>query len=114
MYDAIATDPSKVGHGHHGYYFGENGEYTWYDLATAIGKALVKRGLSKSAEPTTFSKDELVKYFWTEDIAGIWGSNARVKAPHARSLGWQPKLTTQDFLESIDAEVEAHLKQQKA
>ena len=114
LYDAIAADPSKVGHGHNGYYFGENGEYTWYDLATAIGKALVKRGLSKSAEPTTFSKEELVKYFWTEDIAGIWGSNARVKAPHARSLGWQPKLTTQDFLESIDAEVEAHLKQQKA
>ncbi|KAI0090262.1 NAD-P-binding protein [Irpex rosettiformis] len=114
LYDAITTNPSAVGHGHNGYYFGENGEYTWYELAKAIGKALVKRGLSTSDEPTTFSKEELIKYFWTEEISGIWGSNARVKAPRARSLGWQPKLTIEDFLASIDAEVEAHLKHQKA
>ncbi len=102
-----------MGHGHNGYYFGENGEYSWYDLSRAIGKALVKRGISNSSEPTTFAKEELSKYFWTEEIAGIWGSNARVKAPHSRSIGWQPRLTTQDFLASIDAEVDAIIKQQK-
>lgn len=113
LFDSILTNPSAVGHGHNGYYFGENGEYTWYDLAKAIGAALVKRGIAKSDEPTTFAKEELSKYFWTEEIAGIWGSNARVKSPHARSLGWAPKLTTKDFLASIDAEVEVFTKQQK-
>lgn len=103
-----------MGHGHNGYYFGENGEYSWYDLSRAIGKALVKRGISNSSEPTTFAKEELSKYFWTEEIAGIWGSNARVKAPHSRSIGWQTRLTTQHFLASIDAEVDAiTIKQQK-
>lgn len=113
LYDAILANPSAVGHGHNGYYFGENGEYSWYDLAKAIGKSLVRRGISKSDEPTTFAKEELSKYFWAEEIAGIWGSNARVKSPHARSIGWQPKLTTQDFLANIDAEVGEIIRQQE-
>ncbi len=114
LFDAILTSPSAVGHGHNGYYFGENGEFSWYDLAKAIGKALVKRGISTSDEPTTFEKEELSKYFWTEEISGIWGSNARVRSPHARSLGWEPKLTIEDFLASIDSEVEAIIQSQKA
>ncbi|KAI0806131.1 NAD-P-binding protein [Irpex lacteus] len=114
LFDAITTTPSQVGHGHNGYYFGENGEYTWYDLARAIGKALVKRGISTSEEPTTFAKEELPKYFWTEEISGIWGSNARVRSPHARSLGWAPRLTTKDFLANVDKEVEAIIQSQKA
>lgn len=114
LFDAILTSASAVGHGHDGYYFGENGEFSWYDLAKAIGKALVKRGISTSDEPTTFAKEELSKYFWTEEISGIWGSNARVRSPHARSLGWEPKLTIEDFLASIDSEVEAIIQSQKA
>lgn len=66
LYDAIVNNPDKIGHGRDGFYFGENGEHLWYDISKAIGKALVKRGISKSDEPTTFTKEELVKYFGSE------------------------------------------------
>lgn len=66
LYDAIVSNPEKVGHGRHGYYIGENGDYLLYDVAKAIGKALVKRGISKSEEPTTFTTEELIKYFTSE------------------------------------------------
>lgn len=68
LFDAVMADPSKVGHGRDGYYFGANGEHSWYDISKYIGKAMVKRGLSKSDEPTTFSTEEFVKY---------WGSEVR-------------------------------------
>lgn len=66
LFDAILSRPEEIGHGHDGYYFGENGEYSWYDLGKAIGKALVRRGLSSSDEPTTFSREELTKFFGSE------------------------------------------------
>lgn len=66
LYDALIANPDKVGHGRDGYYFGTNGEHTWYDISKAIGVALVKRGISKSDEPTTFTTEELVKYFGSE------------------------------------------------
>ncbi len=43
----------------------------------------------------------------------ILGANSRARAPHARSLGWQPKLGTQEFLDSIDAEVEVAIELRK-
>lgn len=66
LYDAILNNPDKIGHGRDGFYFGENGEHLWYDISKAIGKALVKRGISESDEPTTFTKEELAKYFGSE------------------------------------------------
>ncbi len=41
----------------------------------------------------------------------MFGSNSRARGKKARSLGWEPKLDTQSFLDSIDAEVEILLKQ---
>ncbi|KAI0091093.1 NAD-P-binding protein [Irpex rosettiformis] len=113
LFDAILASPDKVGHGRDGYYFGENGDYLWYDLSKWIGKALVKRGLSQSEEPTTFNTEELIKYFGAEWVGNYWGSNSRARSGHSRSLGWQPKLTAQDFFDSVDAEVEAVIKQRK-
>lgn len=66
LYDAIISNPEQVGHGRNGFYFGENGEVTWYDLSKAIAKSLVKRGLIQSDEPSTFTPEELVKYFGSE------------------------------------------------
>lgn len=64
LYDAIvAKGADNVDHGIRGYYFGENGEHQWYDISKEIGRAMVELGLSKDAEPTTFSDEELVKYF---------------------------------------------------
>ena len=66
LYDAIAKNPETVGHGKNGYYFAESGEYKWYDVSKAIGKAMVELGLSKNDEPTTFTTEELIKYWGFE------------------------------------------------
>ena len=64
LYDSIVRNGAdKVDHGVRGYYFGENGEHSWYDISKAIGTALVELGLSAEAEPTPFTEDELAKYF---------------------------------------------------
>ena len=66
LFDAVVSKQAIVGHGRNGYYFGGNGDYLWYDLSEAIGKALVKRGLIEVEEPTTFTSEELIKYFGSE------------------------------------------------
>ncbi|KAK7690469.1 hypothetical protein QCA50_005567 [Cerrena zonata] len=63
LYDAIVANPDKVGHGREGYYFGENGEHTWYSISRAIGEAFVDLGISTDPEPTSLTDDELIKYF---------------------------------------------------
>ncbi|KAG6915857.1 hypothetical protein DXG01_009564 [Tephrocybe rancida] len=62
LYNSIKTN-SATGHGREGFYFGENGEHTLYDIGKAVSEALVELGKSKSPEPTPFSKDEIDKYF---------------------------------------------------
>ena len=67
LFDAvISSKHTAIGHGRNGYYFGGNGDYLWYDLSEAIGKALVKRGLIEVEEPTAFTREELIKYFGSE------------------------------------------------
>lgn len=63
IFDAAMTNSEKVEYGLNGFYFGINGEHSWYDISKAIGKAMVKHGLSKSDEPTPFTEEELVKYY---------------------------------------------------
>jgi hypothetical protein len=69
-----ALEGKEIGHGVEGYYFGENGEHSLYDIGKAIGEAMVKLGLSKSAEPTTFTPEEEQKYFNVRSVArgGTW------------------------------------------
>jgi len=52
-----------TGHGREGYYFGENGEHYLYDVGKTVGRVLVDLGKSNRAEPTTFKKEEIEKYF---------------------------------------------------
>lgn len=67
IYDAIVKNGAdNVDHGEKGYYFVENGEHSWYELSKAIGSAMVELGFSKSDEPTTFTTEELIKYFSSE------------------------------------------------
>jgi hypothetical protein len=62
LYDSIVSNPSNTGHGREGFYFGENGEHTLYDVGKAIGEALVAIGKTDNPEPTTLTKEELDKY----------------------------------------------------
>ncbi|KAH9052953.1 hypothetical protein EDB83DRAFT_2619944 [Lactarius deliciosus] len=104
--DAALSDPSTP-HGRDGYYFGASDEYRLYDLAKAYSQVLYDLGKGKSPEPTSFTAEEVQKYF-----GGAWlGSNARCKAERGRALGWKPTKTTKDFFDSVRPNVEAIIAQ---
>jgi hypothetical protein len=63
LYDSIKTNPQGTGHGREGFYFGESGEHSLYQVGKAVSEALVAIGRGQSAEPTTFTQDETNKYF---------------------------------------------------
>lgn len=67
LFDAVAKNPEKIGHGRDGYYFGigkdSEAEYSMYEASAAIGKALVDLGVHQESEPTPFSEEEYVTYF---------------------------------------------------
>lgn len=67
LYNSIISNPA-TGHGREGIYFGESGEHSLYDIGKAIGEALVALGKAKSPGPTTFTKEELDKYFGVGDL----------------------------------------------
>lgn len=53
----------EIGHGKEGYYFAENGEHKLYDVAQRMGAVLKDLGLADTDEPSTFTQEELDKYF---------------------------------------------------
>jgi len=110
LFEAVRTNRDKVGHGREGFYFGENGEHTLYDISKAIAQALVDLEKGKSPEPTTFTKAEIDKYFGGSSYLG---SNSRCRSNRSRSIGWKPTHTTTDMLKSIKPEIEAFLKKPK-
>lgn len=63
LFDSIRKNPKGTGHGREGFYFGENGEHSLYEVGKALGQALVDLGRATEAEPTTFTKEEIGKYF---------------------------------------------------
>ncbi|KAI0737090.1 NAD-P-binding protein [Daedaleopsis nitida] len=98
LFDSIVNNPDQTGHGWEGFYFGENGEHTWYQLSKAVGEALVSLGITTEAESTTFTVEELVKY---------WGSEHWVD--RGTAIGWKPRYTSEDLFKSVLPEVKANL-----
>ncbi|EMD34173.1 hypothetical protein CERSUDRAFT_98104 [Gelatoporia subvermispora B] len=94
----------KIGHGNEGFYFGENGEHTLYEVGRGIGAALVELGKIKNPEPTTFTKEEIDKYFGGNLFMG---SNSRCRGERSRAIGWKPVKLTKDMLASIKPEMES-------
>ncbi|KAF9808719.1 hypothetical protein IEO21_07761 [Rhodonia placenta] len=95
-----------IGHGTDGYYIGENGEHMLYAVSRAIGEALVALGKASTDKVTTFSPEELDKYFGGSDYLG---TNVRCRAEHSRAIGWKPVKTTRHMLASVKLEIEAIL-----
>jgi len=106
LFDEITRNPEGPGHGWAGFYFGENGEHAWYDISKAISKALVELNIGGSEEPTSFTDEELVKYWGSVAAGNYSGTNARCRANNGRAIGWKPKYTTADMIASIKPEVE--------
>ncbi|KAI0729688.1 hypothetical protein C8Q72DRAFT_827313 [Fomitopsis betulina] len=101
IFDAVTANPDGVGHGWEGFYFGENGEHTWYDISKEIARTFVELGLGGTDEPTTFTDDELVKYWGSVESGNYSGTNSRCRADRGRALGWKPKYNTKDMSASI-------------
>ena len=101
LFDAIVRSPDSTGHGWEGFYFGESGEHSWYQISKTIGDALVQLGIAAEAEPTSFSTEELVKYFGSEQVGLSFGANSRCRGNRSRSIGWKPKHTVEDMFKHI-------------
>ncbi|KAJ9097233.1 hypothetical protein QFC21_004902 [Naganishia friedmannii] len=101
VYD-LALAGNKGNHGHQGYFFAESGEHTLFSVGQTIGQAMVKYKLAENPEPTTFTKEEIDKYFGGSDYLG---SNSRARGDRSRRIGWKPKYEAEDFFRSLDEEV---------
>lgn len=62
LWDAIRRTPNEISHGREGFYFGENGENSLYEIGKAIGQALTALGKSNNQEPAAFTAEEIKKY----------------------------------------------------
>ncbi|KDR76306.1 hypothetical protein GALMADRAFT_140021 [Galerina marginata CBS 339.88] len=96
-----ATPSPHFQHGASGFYFGENGEHTLLSVGESIGKFMVKLGKSKDPTPTSFTEEEVKKYF---PRGSSLGTNSRCRADRGRSIGWNPQKTTKDMLASVKLE----------
>jgi len=73
-----------------GYYFSENGDFVWGDVARAIAKIAFEKKLINSPEIDSISTEEADKL--TGHGSYLWGMNSRGRAIRARKLfGWEPK-----------------------
>ncbi|KAN0086261.1 hypothetical protein V8E55_007395 [Tylopilus felleus] len=109
LYNGILD--GRAGRGLEGLYFGANGEDVARAMAERIGEAFAELGVNSPDKwtPTSFDEKDYARP-GNEHLRVWYGSNSRCRASRARGLGWKPKLTTEDMLESIRGEVEWQLK----
>ncbi|KAJ3514590.1 hypothetical protein NLJ89_g2291 [Agrocybe chaxingu] len=110
LFNSARKNPA-TGHGREGFYFGETGEHTLYEVSKAIGDVLVELGKSDNPEPTTFTKEEIDKYFQGSTYLG---TNSRCRANRSRAIGWKPTSDKTQFLASIKPEITALLSSGKS
>ena len=81
-----------------------------FDFHIENANDLVELGVASDPAPTTFSHEELLKFFPSLEFAYVWGTNCRIKASRARALGWKPKYTIEDMMKSVKPEIETFLR----
>ncbi|ORY82888.1 NAD(P)-binding protein [Leucosporidium creatinivorum] len=99
-----ALEGKDVGQGREGFYVAENGKYYGVEAAKAVGEALLNRKIADTAEPSTFSPEEMQKYYGA--YANFAGTNSQALGDRSRRAGWAPRYDHADFIASIDKEVE--------
>lgn len=71
------------------YYFTENGEHVWGELAKSTAEAATKLGYLPEATAESIDLESAKKYAGFESLS--WGMNSRGRAQRAREiLGWRP------------------------
>ncbi|KAF2854107.1 NAD dependent epimerase/dehydratase family protein [Plenodomus tracheiphilus IPT5] len=105
---ALSPDGGKATWNDKGYYFTENGEFTWGDVAREIAKYAFDKKLINSNELDTVDKDGTDKL----RAAGsyLWGTNSRCKSIRANKLfGWKP--TQKGVFDLLPEIIEAEAKE---
>ncbi|CAF4626311.1 unnamed protein product [Rotaria sp. Silwood1] len=90
--------------GREGYYFVENGTYTWRQLSEKIGEVLYKKGIAKSPDVTSFPDNEVESSLRGTSSWFLMGSQANSKAERIRKLGWKPYRPS--LFDSVDEQVD--------
>lgn len=87
---ALTPGGGKATWNDQGYYFAENGEFTWGDMGRAIAKVAYENKYINSPEVDTVTKEEANGFRSFGSF--LWGTNSRCKAIRARKLlDWEPK-----------------------
>ena len=95
LVEAAAQGGGKATWGADGYYFTENGEHVWGDVASVVAAEAKKQGYLETDEVVEVLAEEADKLSPAGSI--LWGANSRCKALRARNLlGWMPKEQSMD------------------
>ncbi|KAF9462316.1 NAD-P-binding protein [Collybia nuda] len=98
----------------HGYYFAENGTFSWKLLSQAISDQLASRGLIKATYPPSIRRPT------EEDLVNIGralgdppsfvpvsvGGQCALRGDNGRRLGWSPKFGVEHLMSTVQEEVE--------
>ncbi|KAL0938112.1 nad dependent epimerase dehydratase family protein [Colletotrichum truncatum] len=91
--------------GRRGIYFSNTGSHNWRDLAVMVGKAGVKLGALKSAEPVPLTLEEAASE-WLKTTPQVvemnYAANSATKPVLATELGWKPRKTEKDWENSFE------------
>lgn len=75
--------------GREGYYFTENGELAWGDMARFVAMEAHSQGFLSTKDVSIISDEDAKKLTHRGDV--LWAANSRCKAVRARKLlGWSP------------------------
>ncbi|KAF8800062.1 NAD(P)-binding protein [Phlegmacium glaucopus] len=106
LFNRIKANPEDVPHGREGYYFAIGGEFTIHEYVSIIGEIMTKRGKAKSSVPQPFTEEELGRYL-PPQYSQITGGNSRGGADRAKSIGWKPTASREDYFKYTIDETEA-------
>ncbi|KAF4951248.1 hypothetical protein FSARC_12975 [Fusarium sarcochroum] len=108
LIEAAAQGGGKADWGTDGFYFVENGDFSWKAIAERIVHEAKRQGLLKHEAVDNLSVEDADKVW--EYGSFFWGTNSRSRATRARKvLGWSPQ-TKDDIFDDIAAVVTAEAK----
>ncbi|KAF5366972.1 hypothetical protein D9758_003901 [Tetrapyrgos nigripes] len=94
-----------------GYYFAENGNYSWEKMSIAIAKRMAGKGVLKDAslKPPTEEDYKKIADIMMQPVDMVYISVAgscSIRGDNARLLGWKPKYGVDHLMSKIDDEVD--------
>ena len=105
LVEAAVDHGGKATWGKEGFYFTEDGEHIWGEIAKLVASAAKDQGFLTSDEVVTLSGDEANQQL-TPYASLLWGTNSRCKAIRARKLlGWSPKerrMNEEEIAETVN------------